>query len=82
MVSPYICFRYDIYVTKEPGIFEAMALVHSRIRRVIFQEDNLDDGGLGGTGSETSVHCLPGTNHHYRVFRYRNSLSDHLYNQD
>lgn len=29
-------------------------------------------GGLGGTGDEKAVHCLPGTNHHYRVFRCKN----------
>jgi len=75
----YLCTGYDIYVTKEPGIFEAMALVHSRIRRVVFYEDNKTDGGLGGTGSKTAVHCLPGTNHHYRVFRYRSRFSDDLF---
>jgi len=75
MNGQYLCTGFDIYITKEPGIFEAMALVHSRIRRVIFHEDNPNDGGLGGTGSKTSVHCLPGTNHHYRVFRYCNRLN-------
>ena len=47
-----------------------MALVHSRIRRVIYAIPNKEDGGLGGTGNATSVHMLPGTNHHYRAFRY------------
>lgn len=59
--------RYDLYTTIEPGVFEAMALVHSRIRRVVFGISNCVDGGLGGTGMETAVHALP-TNHHYRVF--------------
>jgi len=48
-------------------VFEAMALVHSRIRRVVFGVPNKVDGGLGGTGIETAVQSLP-TNHHYRVF--------------
>jgi tRNA(Arg) A34 adenosine deaminase TadA len=48
-------------------VFEAMALVHSRIRRVIFGVSNTFDGGLGGTGMETAVQSLP-TNHHYRTF--------------
>lgn len=65
----YLCTGYDVYCTKEPGIFESMALVHSRVGRVIFGAENDEEGGLGGTGSETSVHSLPGTNHRYRVFR-------------
>jgi tRNA-specific adenosine deaminase 3 len=58
---------YDVYTTQEPGVFEAMALVHSRIRRVVFGIPNKVDGGLGGTGMQTAVQSLP-TNHHYRAF--------------
>jgi len=48
-----------------------MALVHSRVRRVVF---GLRDRGMGGLGGPTNVqstgiHSLPGTNHHYRAFR-------------
>jgi tRNA(Arg) A34 adenosine deaminase TadA len=48
-----------------------MALVHSRVRRVVF---GLPDIGMGGLGGPTNVqnagiHSLPGTNHHYRAFR-------------
>lgn len=32
----YLCTGLDLYVTQEPTIYEAMALLHSRIRRVIF----------------------------------------------
>mmetsp|Transcript_243 Transcript_243/g.307 ORF Transcript_243/g.307 Transcript_243/m.307 type:complete len:408 (+) Transcript_243:210-1433(+) len=66
----YLCTGYDAYLTREPSIFEAMALVHSRVRRVIFGNPNVHDGGLGG--SEISVHSLPGTNHRFRAFRVRN----------
>ena len=64
----YLCSGYDVYMRREPSIFEAMALLHSRVRRVIFAERNTCDGGLGGSGAFSMVHCLPGTNHHYRVF--------------
>jgi len=65
----YLCTGYDVYTTREPNVYESMALVHSRVRRVIFGVTNSDDGGLGGSGLGTAVHCLPGTNHHYRAFR-------------
>ena len=64
-----LCLSYDIYLTKEPGIFESMALVHSRVGRVFFCVDNCEEGGLGGTGGDTSLHCLPGTNHRFRAFK-------------
>jgi tRNA-specific adenosine deaminase 3 len=64
----YLCTGYDIYVRNEPSVFEAMAMVHSRIRRVVFRDINPNDGGLGGTGTASAVHCLPTTNHRYRVF--------------
>ncbi|KAI2491820.1 RNA modification [Fragilaria crotonensis] len=64
----YLCTGYDIYLTKEPSVFEAMALVHSRIRQVVFGVPNTQDGGLGGTGDSSAVNLLPATNHRYRVF--------------
>ena len=61
-----------------------MALVHSRISRVIYGVPRRNGGGFGGgildlitsnnnsdkTGGEPPVyiHNLPGINHHYRVF--------------
>jgi tRNA(Arg) A34 adenosine deaminase TadA len=32
----YLCTGYDIYTTLEPTVYEAMALVHARIRRLVF----------------------------------------------
>ncbi len=74
ILNPYL--SYDIYLTKEPGIFESMALVHSRVGRVFFGVENREEGGLGGTGSDTSLHCLPGTNHRFRAFKclFRNDI--------
>ena len=45
----YLCTGYDMYVQNEPSVFEAMAMAHSRIRRVVFRDTNPNDGGLGGT---------------------------------
>ncbi len=60
---------FDVYLTKEPNPYKAMALVHSRVRRVIFGIADKEMGGLGGVGVSLAAHCLPGTNHHYRAFR-------------
>ena len=63
-----------MYLTKEPTVYEAMALVHSRVRRVVFGIRDRAMGGLGGAADVDSshiigIHSLPGTNHHYRAFR-------------
>jgi tRNA(Arg) A34 adenosine deaminase TadA len=63
----YLCTGYDIFLLREPSMFESMALVHSRIRRVVFGINDAAEGGLGGSGH--SLHSLAGTNHHYRVFQ-------------
>ena len=43
----------------------AMALLHSRIRRVFYGSAFPSFGGLG---SKYKIHCLDGTNHHFEVF--------------
>lgn len=61
----YLCTGCDCYTTLEPTAFEAMALVHARIRRTVFGCALTDaPGGLTGI----AVHTLPGTNHKYRAF--------------
>lgn len=67
----YLCTGYDVFTTVEPTVFEAMALVHSRIRRLVFgcrRQDVSCAGTLPGGLSEMNVHALPGTNHRYRAF--------------
>ena len=57
-----------------------MALVHSRVRRVVFGIADEEMGGLGGAANSnskhTGIHFLPGTNHHYRAFRLDTDSSD------
>jgi tRNA(adenine34) deaminase len=50
----------DLYVTKEPCVMCAGALVHTRIRRVIF---GCADSSAGAAGSVINLLQIPGLNH-------------------
>ncbi|KAG7381864.1 adenosine deaminase, tRNA-specific 3 [Phytophthora pseudosyringae] len=62
----YLCTGYDIYLDREPCAMCAMALVHSRARRVVFDRANPGDGVLL---SSFKLHTIKSLNHHYRVFQ-------------
>jgi hypothetical protein len=61
----YLCTGYDCYVVGEPCIMCAMALVHSRVRRVYFAAADSRGGALG---SRWALQSQKGLNHHYMVF--------------
>jgi tRNA(adenine34) deaminase len=54
----------DLYVTKEPCAMCAGALVHTRIRRVIF---GCTDPSAGAAGSMTNLLQMPGLNHQCQI---------------
>ena len=62
----YLCTGYDVYLDREPCAMCAMALVHSRAHRVIFDRANPSDGVLV---SSFKLHTIKSLNHHYRVFQ-------------
>lgn len=64
--SRYLCTGFDVYLTFEPEPMDAMALVHARVRRVVYCLPNLSEGALG---TRLMLHEQRQLNHHYRVFR-------------
>lgn len=62
----YLCTGLDLYLSTEPDLMTAMALVHSRIRRVFYQTSCPVFGALG---THYNIHSLRSLNHHFRVFK-------------
>jgi tRNA(adenine34) deaminase len=54
-----------LYVTLEPCVMCASAIVHARVQRLVF---GAWDPRAGGAGSLTNVFMLPGLNHRVDVF--------------
>ena len=63
----YLATGFDAYLIVEPCPMCAMALVHSRVRRVVWMAPNPKRGALG---TRYALHHQAGLNHHYRVFRF------------
>ncbi|KAL7670638.1 hypothetical protein ACOME3_005570 [Neoechinorhynchus agilis] len=61
----YMCTGLDVFLKKEPCPMCAMALVHSRVRRVFFKEKN---PMCGAFGSKLCVHWDPRLNHKIECF--------------
>ncbi|CAJ1078715.1 probable inactive tRNA-specific adenosine deaminase-like protein 3 isoform X2 [Xyrichtys novacula] len=63
--QPYICTRYDFYVTREPCVMCAMALVHSRVGRVFYGAASAD----GALGTKFKIHSQKDLNHRFEVYK-------------
>lgn len=62
--GPYLCTGYSIYLLYEPCLMCAMALIHSRAKRVFYHRQQ----NSGALGSMTKLHTNKSLNHRYEAF--------------
>jgi tRNA(adenine34) deaminase len=65
LIENYRLEDTTLYVTLEPCPMCAMAMVHARVKRVVF---GAWDVKAGGAGSIVNIFTLPGLNHRVDVF--------------
>ncbi|SCP05974.1 cytidine deaminase, putative [Plasmodium ovale] len=65
-MDQYLCTNYYAYLSHEPCFMCAMAMVHSRITCVIFDQVNKQNGALC---SREKLHCVKALNHHFKVYK-------------
>lgn len=62
--GPYLGTGYEVYLSEEPCMMCAMALVHSRVRTVFFGK-RMPNGALV---TRAKLHTVRALNHHYEVY--------------
>jgi tRNA(Arg) A34 adenosine deaminase TadA len=62
----YLCTGYTAVLTREPCVMCCMALLHSRIARVIYGAASPSTGGA--LESKFRIHSAKGLNHHFQVY--------------
>ncbi|XP_014257381.1 probable inactive tRNA-specific adenosine deaminase-like protein 3 [Cimex lectularius] len=63
--GPYLCTDYYAYCFREPCIMCAMALVHSRVKKVFYSVPSKN----GVLGTSLKLHVVKALNHHYEVYK-------------
>ena len=64
----YLLTSLTLFVTHEPCIMCSMALLHSRVKEVVYLFGMDQTGGCGGS---TCLPWLPPVNHRFGIFRWK-----------
>jgi tRNA(Arg) A34 adenosine deaminase TadA len=67
-IADYLATDFTVYCAGEPCLMCCMALLHSRVKEVIFLDSREERNFHGFTGP-LAVHCNPQLNHRFRVFK-------------
>ncbi|GME86548.1 unnamed protein product [Ambrosiozyma monospora] len=67
----YLCLNYHVYTTHEPCNMCAMAMLHSRISKLVYIRDSKLTGGIGEeSGAGYMIHLSCQLNWKFESFRY------------
>ena len=66
--SNYLLTDQTFFITHEPCIMCSMALLHSRVKEVIYLFPMSKTGGCGGS---TCLPTLKGVNHQFTIFQWK-----------